>query len=406
MRSLFPSIDERNGGGSKPTVLVYRSNLLPFSETFIREQVQAYQSWRGILIGQKLLHQLDLDSLDVRLVGEAMGRGAFMMQEVRKYLGLSGLSQEFVEDKPSLLHAHFGPDAISAAPLAQLLGIPLIATLHGYDINIRPQWWKSGHGGKAMRRYPQGLLKLATRPDVHFVAVSNAIRQQAILYGIPPQKVSTHYIGVDVARIRPGAIPIPQRHPRLLFVGRLVEKKGCEYLLRAARIVKSRIPELEVVIAGDGPLRADLEHLADELDLTVSFAGALTSEDVKMELDRAQLLCLPSIHARNGDAEGFGLVLLEAQAAGLPVISSAMGGAEEGIAHGVTGYQVEEARVDGLADRIGEILAHPSKAAAMGKAGRDFVSSRFDIHQCTQSLEHLYDQIAKLPVAGHEAGSF
>lgn len=391
------------GRGSSPTVLVYRSSLLPFSETFIREQLQSYRNWRGILIGQKLVHQLDLENLDVRLVGNAMGRAGFFMQEARKYLGLSGLWRALLCDRPRLLHAHFGPDAIAAAPIAHLLGLPLIVTLHGYDINIRPQWWKSGNGGPAMRRYPHALLKLAARPDVHFIAVSNAIRHQAILYGIPSQKITTQYIGVDVSRIRPGPIPIHKRPPRILFVGRLVEKKGCEYLLKAARVVKARIPDLEVVIVGDGPLLAGLKHLSRELDVGASFAGALTAGEVKTELDRAQLLCLPSIHARNGDAEGFGLVLLEAQAAGVPVISSAMGGAEEGIAHGITGYQVEEGEVDALAGRINEVLANPHKAAAMGKAGRDFVSSRFDIHQCTQSLEHLYDQIAKLPTADHAA---
>jgi glycosyltransferase involved in cell wall biosynthesis len=386
-----------------PTVLVYRSNLLPFSETFIREQLQSYRNWRGILIGQKLVHQLDLEGLDVRLVGNGMNRADFLVQEARKYLGLSGLWRALLRDRPSLLHAHFGTDAISAAPIAELLRIPLIVTLHGYDINIRPQWWKSGNGGTSMRQYPHALLKLAARLDVHFIAVSDAVQQQAILYGIPAQKITTQYIGVDVSRIQPGPVPIHKRSPRILFVGRLVEKKGCEYLLKAAKTVKARIPNLELVIVGDGPLRAGLEHLSHELDVGALFTGALAAADVKVELDRAQLLCLPSIHARNGDAEGFGLVLLEAQAAGVPVISSAMGGAEEGLIHGITGYQVEEGGIDALADGIIEILSNPHKAAAMGKAGRDFVSSRFDIHHCTQSLENLYDRIAKPSIIDHAA---
>lgn len=383
-----------------PTVLVYRSSLLPFSETFIREQLQSYRDWRGILIGQRLLHQLDLKNIDVRLIGESIGRSTILLQKAKKHFGLGGIAGLLQHEKPDLLHAHFGPDAVSAAPIAQLLDIPLVVTLHGYDINIRPQWWESGKGGAAMRRYPGSLLRLATRDDVHFVAVSNAIRQQAIFYGIPPQKITTHYIGVDASRIRPGPIPIPQRPQRILFVGRLVEKKGCEYLVRAARIIKTRFPKLELVIVGDGPLRLDLERLAGELNVAASFLGALTPLEVQAQFDQAQLLCLPSVRARNGDAEGFGLVLLEAQAAGVPVITSAMGGAEEGISHGVTGYQVEERQVDALAERISEILSSPSKAAAMGKAGREFVSSRFDISQCTKSLEHLYDKIAGISIAG------
>jgi glycosyltransferase involved in cell wall biosynthesis len=380
----------------KPTVLVYRSNLLPYSETFIKAQLQAYRNWRGVLVGERLVHQLDLDGLDVRLSDTMASRGARILGKVKKYLGIPG-PVGLKREKPDLLHAHFGPDAVMVAPLAQALNIPLIATLHGFDITIARRWWEDGNAGAAMRRYPDSLLKLAARRDTHFIAVSDAIRRQAIDYGIPPQNVTTCYIGVDVSKIRPGPVPVSQRHPRVLFVGRLVEKKGCEYLLRATQTVKSRIPDSELVILGDGPLRSDLEKLSHALGVGAQFAGARSSEEVKAELDQAQLLCLPSLRARNGDAEGFGLAILEAQAAGVPVISSALGGAEEGILHEVSGYRVEEGCADILADRIIEILSNPKKAAEMGRAGRRFVSSRFDIGQCTSTLERLYDHIARIP---------
>src|SRR3569833_1156470 len=387
----------------KPTVLVYRSNLLPYSETFIKAQLRAYRNWRGVLVGERLLHQLDLDGLDVRLSDTMAGCRARILGKVKKYLAMSsapGLKRE----KPDLLHAHFGPDAVMAAPLAQALNIPLVATLHGFDITIARWWWEAGNGGAAMRRYPDSLLKLAARRDTHFIAVSGAIRRQAIDYGIPPQSVTTCYIGVDVSAIRPGPVPVSQRRPRVLFVGRLVEKKGCEYLLRAAQTVKSHIPDIELVILGDGPLRSDLEKLAHALGVGARFTGARSAEEVKAELDQAHLLCLPSLRAGNGDADGFGLVILEAQAAGVPVISSALGGAEEGILHEVSGYRVEEGRADILANRMIEILSNPEIAAEMGRAGRRFVSSRFDIAHCTSTLERLYDHIARIPTDETEDG--
>jgi glycosyltransferase involved in cell wall biosynthesis len=389
---IYPATDRSR---HKPTVLVYRSNLLPFSETFIKAQLLAYRNWRGVLVGERLLHQLDLDGLDVRLFEAAASQRARFLGKVKKILGLprAGVLRR---EKPDLLHAHFGPDAVMAAPLAEALNVPLVATLHGYDINITRRWWEDGNAGAAMRRYPDSLLRLAGRRDTHFIAVSDAIRRQAIAYGIPPQKVTTCYIGVDVSKIRPGPVPIFERRRRVVFVGRLVEKKGCEYLLRAAQIARSRIPEMELVIIGDGPLRSDLEKLSRALGVSARFAGARPAQDVKAELDEAQLLCLPSIRAQNGDAEGFGLVILEAQAAGVPVISSALGGADEGILHDVSGYRVKEGRVDALAGRMIEILSNPQKAAEMGKAGRRFVSSRFDIDQCTSTLERLYDHIARI----------
>lgn len=392
----FPTDRATDGSHCKPTVLVYRSNLLPFSETFIKAQVLAYRNWRGILVGDRLLHQLDLDGLDVRLFEAGASQRTRFLGKARKILGLpcGGVLRR---EKPDLLHAHFGPDAVMAAPLAEALNVPLVATLHGYDINITRQWWENGNAGAAMRRYPDSLLKLSARRGTHFIAVSDAIRRQAIAYGIPPQKVTTCYIGVDVSKIRPGPVPVFERRRRVVFVGRLVEKKGCEYLLRAAQIARSRIPEIELVIIGDGPLRSDLEKLSLALGVSARFDGARPAQDVKAELDQAQLLCLPSIRAQNGDAEGFGLVILEAQAAGVPVISSALGGADEGILHDVSGYRVKEGRVDVLAGRMIEILSNPQKAAEMGKAGRHFVSSRFDISQCTSTLERLYDHIARIP---------
>jgi glycosyltransferase involved in cell wall biosynthesis len=244
-----------------------------------------------------------------------------------------------------------------------------------------------------MRCYPRRLLRLAARPDTHFVAVSEAIKNAAIAYGIPPRKIATNYIGIDVAKFAPGPTPVSARRPRVVFVGRLVEKKGCEYLLRAMRIVRRRVPEAELTIVGQGPERAGLETLSRELRLNVRFTGALPAGRVKAELDGARAFCLPSIRAANGDAEGFGLVLLEAQAAGVPVVSSAFGGAEEGMLHGKTGYRVGEKDVDGLAAALAELLLDADKAERMGNAARQFVSSRFDIGTCTEALESRYNHL-------------
>ena len=319
-----------------------------------------------------------------------MARGiCAVMRRLGLHPGLAALRKE----KPRLLHAHFGPEAVFAGQLARVLRLPLLVTLHGYDINIDRSWWENGNGGASMQDYPRHLLRLAARPDTHFIAVSDAIRERAISYGIPAGKVTTCYIGVDPAKFVPGPVPLSSRRLRILFVGRLVEKKGCKYLLRAMRIVRSRIPGAELVIAGDGPLRAELQRLSAAMGVGARFCGALSAERVRVELDKARVLCLPSIHASNGDAEGFGLVLLEAQAAGVPVVSSALGGAAEGILHGQSGYAFEERDVEFLANGLTDLLVHPGRLMTMGQAARLFVSSRFDIGSCTAALESLYDKL-------------
>lgn len=384
------------------TVFVYRSYLLPYSETFIKEQLLAYKSWRGILVGRALLRQLDLDGAEVRLLGRPR-RGfsarlyAKVQHRLRGPFWSGALREDWLtilrEEKPELLHAHFGVDAVVAAPIAQALNIPMVVTLHGYDINIYREAWEKRKSRAFMRQYPGRLLDLAATDNVHFIAVSDAIKERAITFGIPADKLTTCYVGIDASKFAPGAVPLPARRPRVLFVGRLVEKKGCEYLLRAMQVVKRQVSNAELTIVGDGELRGELERLSRQLGIGAGFVGAVPPHRVRAELEAACVLCLPSVRAADGDAEGFGMVLLEAQAAGVPVVSSAFGGAKEGLVHGKTGFRFEERDVAAMAGSLVEILNNRDRAAVMGSAGREFVASRFDIHRCTERLEAYYDRV-------------
>jgi glycosyltransferase involved in cell wall biosynthesis len=127
--------------------------------------------------------------------------------------------------------------------------------------------------------------------------------------------------------------------------------------------------------------------------LNVTFLGSLTAEQVRAELHLARVLCLPSITAVNGDAEGFGMVILEAQACGVPVVSSARGGASEGIINGISGFSFPEGDVGILTERLRTLLTDDELAQEMSSRGIRFVSERFDIRKCTQELESYYDSI-------------
>jgi glycosyltransferase involved in cell wall biosynthesis len=266
-------------------------------------------------------------------------------------------------------------------------------TLHGYDINIDPKWWEAGHGGLAMRSYPARLLELAQRPLVHFVAVSNAIRLRAVSFGIPENKITVHYTGVDTSKFSPGGRPLIERDRRVLFIGRLVEKKGCEYLIRAFAKVQDTVPNALLVIVGDGPLREPLRKLTQKMRVHIQFLGALSSADVAKELALARVFILPSVTAKNGDAEGFGMVILEAQASGVPVVTSALGGAEEGISEGITGFAFRERDEKTLSAQIIRLLTDDTLAATFSAAGPRFVAERFELSQCTERLEALYDRL-------------
>jgi glycosyltransferase involved in cell wall biosynthesis len=391
------------GRGREKTVLVYKSMLLPASETFIKEQILAYRRWRGVLMGRSLLRQLPLDGLDVRL----------LRPERPSYLDRAGWTlcrafdvvppwvvRRMRKESASLVHAHFGPDGVEIWPLARALGLPLLITLHGYDVSTHKEWWERGNTDPTLRRYPRRLLDLSAEPLVRFIAVSHSLCRRAIEFGIPAEKISVQHIGVDPKKFVPGRVPISERARRVLFVGRLVEKKGCHYVIEAMAQVQKAVPEARLAIVGDGPLRTGLETLSRELGVRAEFHGARSSDEIRREFDRARVFCLPSLTARNGDAEGLPITILEAQAAGLPVVVSDHGGAKEAIREGVTGYSFPEGHSGALAERLITTLTDDHRATAMGKAAVGHVARSFDIGNCTDALERCYDETSRTALMG------
>jgi glycosyltransferase involved in cell wall biosynthesis len=377
------------------TVLVVRSELLRYSETFVKQQVLSYVDWRPVLVGLERVPGLPIDDLRVRLLPGNHSLASRAYRKVLRSLQIPppGIRRRLLNESPSLIHVHFGTDAVDHWDWIRSFQLPIVVTLHGYDINIRRQWWESAGQSPAKRRYPGRLLNIATDPRVHFIAVSEAIARRAADWGIAPERVSVRYIGVDTHAFRRRGPPMQERPPVILFTGRLSEKKGVQYLIRAFAKVRARIPEAELVVVGDGSLRGELEQLAAGLRVPVAFLGSQTSEQVQQHMQRARVFCSPSVTAQNGDAEGLPIVILEAQACGLPVVTSARGGKEEGIIDGVSGYAFAEKDVDTLAARLSSLLEDGSLAERMGLAGREHIESNFDLHRCTGALERLYDSL-------------
>jgi len=379
-----------------PTVAIFRSRLLPASETFVRAQARALVRWSPVLVGdQRVEDGLDLSGLDVRLLPTPSAAG-----------GLGGALRYCLQRAPAssialiratgarLVHVHFATDAVDVWPVVRRARLPMLVTLHGYDATISPGWWRAGHVGWRRRLYPQRLMRLAQQPGVAFVAVSEALRQRAIALGIPADRVGLSYVGVDTERFVPPGVALSARSPRVLFIGRLVEKKGLRYLIQAMERVCTAIPGSELVVVGDGAERAAMMDQARERHVAAAFLGALDEEGVRAQLAQAQVLCLPSVEAANGDAEGFGLVLLEAQASGVPVVTSALGGAREGLREGETGHAFAPGDVPTLARHLVALLSDPPRLDAMSVAARRFARDEFDMRRTTAVLEAHYDRLA------------
>jgi glycosyltransferase involved in cell wall biosynthesis len=225
--------------------------------------------------------------------------------------------------------------------------------------------------------------------------VSNFIRAHVQALGFPRERTHVHYIGIDVQGFRPRESA--EEEAVVLHVARLVEKKGTRYLLQAFANCAGRYPQFRLVIVGDGPLRRSLESLAANLSLgeRAHFLGALPHEEVIRWVRRAAVIALPSVRARNGDAEGLPIVLLEAAAHGVPVLASRHAGIPEATVDGETGYLVGERDVAALSGRLDELMRDGWLRRRMGAQARALVEERFDIQTQAASLESFYDGLAR-----------
>jgi colanic acid/amylovoran biosynthesis glycosyltransferase len=255
--------------------------------------------------------------------------------------------------------------------------VPLIVTLHGNDVTVRG-------------RQPDRYRRLGEEASL-FICVSKFIRDRAVEAGFPSQKLLVHYIGIDRDLFSPSASPVTSQS--VLFVGRLVEKKGCEYLLRAMQLVQQMHPRCDLTVIGDGPLRPSLEALARELGVNCRFRGIQSAAIIRQTLQTTRIFCTPSLTAADGDSEGLGMVFAEAQAMGVPVISTIHGGIPEVVADRLTGLLTPERDQQALADALSLLLADDDLWQLFHRAAPRHIEQHFDLKTQTALLENIYSGI-------------
>jgi len=375
----------------KPRVLVFRSDLLPLSETFIAAQTAALQRYQVVFAG---LRRCNL-SLPLP-AAHTFHTGGKLQRLLYQQTGFApSLVQALREQSPCLLHAHFAVDAALALPLRRSLRLPMVVTLHGYDV-MRTD---AAHGSTRAGRLYLARREQLWREAKLFLCVSGAIRVQAEVRGFPAHKLHVLPIGIDLQTLVPSQGFSGEREPVspvILFVGRLVSKKGCRQLIEAMALVQKAIPAARLVIAGDGPERSMLERAAAGLTTGTRFLGTQTAAQVHALMRSAHCLAAPSITAPDGDAEGLPTVLCEALALRLPVASTVHSGIPELIRHGEHGLLSQEGDVDALAQNLVQLCSDASLAERFALAGRHRVEQFFDLHRQTALLENIYDEAAAL----------
>jgi phosphatidyl-myo-inositol dimannoside synthase len=260
--------------------------------------------------------------------------------------------------------------------MRRFAGVPYLLYAHGEEIQMR-----------LTSRMLGWLIPPLYKGADAIIANSRHTKELLELIGVRPERIHVIHPGVNAAEFRAtedARRTVRQRHRlgeavTLLTVGRLQRRKGQDMVIKALPLIKERFPKVKYLIVGTGEAHASLQRLAQDHGVRedVVFAGSISDGDRAAYYAACDLFLTPNRQI-GADIEGFGIVFLEAGAAGKPVIGGKSGGTGEAIIEGVTGVRVEGESVEAVAEAVIDLLAHPEKARAMGERGRLRVETEFN----------------------------
>ena len=323
----------------------------------------------------------------------SVGRASVLRRLTRRLAGRSA-AEEFAATfadrlaatPPDIVHAHFGWSGVYAAPLARRFRVPLVCTFHASDVTVFPK--PPATAAEVSPTYADLFAGLDRA-----LVVSRFIgdRLEALGWRGPTTLLPA---GTWTSRFSFRGDPPEPSPVRVLFVGRLVRRKGCDLLIRAFASLDRQDTVLDIV--GDGPERASLEALVDECGLQgrVAFHGAVEADAVRTHLGRAHLLVLPARTMPDGEVEGSPVILKEALAVGVPVVATDNGGTAEVLPPRYADEIVPEEDVPALAGRMAAVLGRPETWQERSLTGRAWVEAEFDWQALGARTASIYAELA------------
>lgn len=289
-----------------------------------------------------------------------------------------------LEKKYDIIHCHFGKWGKICVFLKKLrLDAKLITTFYGVDLT------------SILRKYGINYYDNLRDYGDLFFPICNYFKLILLKLGFNEKRIIIHPLGIDIDKFK--AIEdrtfFNSEYINLISIGRLVEKKGFEFSIRAISKLKS--PNIKYYIIGDGPLRYNLEKLCRDLNVekSIIFKGFLDHRDVIELLKKAHIFILTSITADDGDKEGTPTVLLEAQSMGLPVISTTHSGIPEIVINGKSGYLVPERNIKAIKEKVELLLKNPDTCRSMSSYGRTNIKDNFNIVTLVRKIIQYYNKI-------------
>ncbi|HKY22371.1 MAG TPA: glycosyltransferase family 4 protein [Vicinamibacterales bacterium] len=293
--------------------------------------------------------------------------------------------------RATIVHAHWViPGGVIGAAAAR--SIPLVISLHGSDVFVAERH----AAARVAARTAFGRARWVT-------ACSEDLRRRALSLGADSNRSTVIPYGVDSARFKPDLqlrrlgremLGIADNVPLVFAAGRLVAKKGFEYLIDAAAVLTARHPDLRVAIAGEGDLDAPLRAraLAAGVGDRIQFLGVVPHHDVPTWLTAADVAVAPSVHDEAGNVDGLPNTVMEIMASGTPLVATPAGGIGAVATDGKTARLVPERDVRALAAAIDELLREPPMAHAIGREARNFVCRHHSWERVAEEFEAVYDR--------------
>lgn len=298
--------------------------------------------------------------------------------EARDVYQAALVARSVPERRLTHLHAHFASAATTVARLAaRMAGVPYTFTAHAKDIfhaAVQPD---------ALRRKLSDAAAVVTVSDYNRAYLRDT-------FGPAASRVERIYNGLDLAQLA-FALPV-DRHPHVVAVGRLVEKKGFADLIDACAVLARRHRDLRCAIIGSGPLEEALHAQVRDLGLeaVVELLGPRPLREVLVYVQAAAVLAAPCVIGADGNRDGLPTVLLEAMALGTPCVATNLTGIPEAIRDGQTGLLVPQHDPAALAQAIERLLTYPALRVALATRARRLVEAEFDMYKNAARLRTVF----------------
>ncbi|MEX0996574.1 MAG: glycosyltransferase [Flavobacteriaceae bacterium] len=362
-------------------IAIFTPSQNPYSETFIQAHKQ-YLNGRVFYYYGNLYH-LKLEG-HPPLTQSKKNRVLKVVRKIKNkpfsFVAEELLLHSLKKNKIEVVLLEYGTHAHQLLPVLKKSGVPFVVHFHGYDASVKSVIEKHNN-------YKE-VFENASK----VIAVSKVMVDRLKNLGCPEDKIVYNVYGP-----RPEfheVIPIFSKK-QFIAIGRFTDKKAPYYTILAFAEALKQHPDARLVMAGDGALLNMCENLTKHLKIekNVDFPGIVTAEQYQMYLQESWAFVQHSITAENGDMEGTPLAVLEASAAGLPVISTKHAGLQDVVVHGETGLLVEEHDVAGMAKDMIKLLDNLENAKRMGAAGKLNIKQHFSLERHIDSLQETLESI-------------